>query len=72
MRFSILPSLSPWPWSPGCCFSAYGTFMLRQFLLAISQEIEEAAYIDGCSAWGVGGFSKRSRTTPGLVPVGTR
>ncbi len=35
------------------CFSAYGTFMLRQFLLGISTEIEEAAYIDGCSAWGV-------------------
>ena len=37
---------------PGC-FSAYGTFMLRQFLLSISREIEEAALIDGCSAWGV-------------------
>ena len=38
--------------APGC-FSAYGTFMLRQFLLSISKEIEEAALIDGCSAWGV-------------------
>ena len=38
--------------APGC-FSAYGTFMLRQFLLSISREIEEAALIDGCSAWGV-------------------
>ena len=38
--------------TPGC-FSAYGTFMLRQFLLGISREIEEAALIDGCSAWGV-------------------
>lgn len=37
---------------PGC-FSAYGTFMLRQFLLGVSREIEEAAYIDGCSTWGV-------------------
>ena len=35
------------------CFSAYGTFMLRQFLLGISREIEEAAYMDGCSTWGV-------------------
>jgi multiple sugar transport system permease protein len=35
------------------CFSAYGTFMLRQFLLSISPEIEEAAFIDGCSTWGV-------------------
>ena len=38
--------------APGC-FSAYGTFMLRQFLLSISHEIEEAAFIDGCSTWGV-------------------
>ncbi len=38
--------------APGC-FSAYGTFMLRQFLLGVSREIEEAAYIDGCSTWGV-------------------
>lgn len=38
--------------APGC-FSAYGTFMLRQFLLGISHEIEEAAYIDGCGPWGV-------------------
>ena len=38
--------------APGC-FSAYGTFMLRQFLLSVSREIEEAAYIDGCSTWGV-------------------
>ena len=38
--------------APGC-FSAYGTFMLRQFLLSISREIEEAAFIDGCSTWGV-------------------
>ena len=38
--------------APGC-FSAYGTFMLRQFLLGVSREIEESAYIDGCSTWGV-------------------
>jgi len=38
--------------APGC-FSAYGTFMLRQFLLGVSREIEEAAYIDGCSTWEV-------------------
>lgn len=32
-------------------FSAYGTFMLRQFLLSIPRELEEAAQIDGCSYW---------------------
>lgn len=32
-------------------FSAYGTFMLRQFLLSIPRELEEAAQIDGCGYW---------------------
>jgi multiple sugar transport system permease protein len=30
-------------------FSAYGTFMLRQFLLTIPASIQEAAMLDGCS-----------------------
>ncbi|MBT3375878.1 MAG: carbohydrate ABC transporter permease [Lentisphaerae bacterium] len=34
-------------------FSAYGTFMLRQFFMGISSELEDAAIIDGCSALGV-------------------
>jgi multiple sugar transport system permease protein len=29
-------------------FSAYGTFLLRQFFMGIPQELEEAATIDGC------------------------
>jgi len=32
-------------------FSAYGTFMLRQFFLSIPRELDEAAEIDGCSHW---------------------
>lgn len=32
-------------------FSAYGTFLLRQFLLSIPRELEEAAMIDGCGYW---------------------
>lgn len=32
-------------------FSAYGTFLLRQFFLSIPTEMEEAARIDGCSAF---------------------
>ncbi len=32
-------------------FSAYGTFMLRQFFLGIDRELEEAAIIDGCGNW---------------------
>lgn len=30
-------------------FSAFGTFLLRQFFLALPLELEEAAIIDGCS-----------------------
>lgn len=29
-------------------FSAYGTFMLRQFFLGLPRELEEAAEVDGC------------------------
>lgn len=34
-------------------FTAYGTFMLRQFFLNIPRELEEAAIIDGCSSVGI-------------------
>jgi multiple sugar transport system permease protein len=34
-------------------FSAFGTFMLRQFFLTIPKELEEAAFIDGASHWTV-------------------
>lgn len=33
------------PW----IFTAYGTFLIRQFFLSIPKEIEEAALLDGCS-----------------------
>jgi multiple sugar transport system permease protein len=34
-------------------FSAFGTFLLRQFLLTIPKSIEEAAFIEGASHWRV-------------------
>jgi multiple sugar transport system permease protein len=34
-------------------FTAYGTFMLRQFLMGIPRELEEAAVIDGCTHAGI-------------------
>jgi multiple sugar transport system permease protein len=34
-------------------FSAYGTFMLRQFFMTLPRELEDAARIDGCGTWGV-------------------
>jgi len=32
-------------------FSAYGTFLLRQFFMSIPSELEDAAKIDGCGHW---------------------
>jgi multiple sugar transport system permease protein len=32
-------------------FSAYGTFLLRQFMLGLPRELDEAAKIDGCGYW---------------------
>ncbi len=34
-------------------FTAYGTFMLRQFFLTLPRELEDAAKIDGCSYYGI-------------------
>jgi multiple sugar transport system permease protein len=37
------------PW----LFTAYGTFLLRQFFMGIPRDLEEAAMMDGASRWGV-------------------
>jgi multiple sugar transport system permease protein len=34
-------------------FSAYGTFMLRQFFMGLPKDLEDAAKIDGCSLFGI-------------------
>lgn len=34
-------------------FTAYGTFMMRQFFMSIPKDLEEAAFIDGCSHFGI-------------------
>jgi len=34
-------------------FSAWGTFLMRQFMLTIPRELEEAARVDGCSFFGI-------------------
>jgi len=47
-------------------FSAYGTFMLRQFFLTIPREIEEAAVMDECSAFGVYRHVVLPLSKPGL------
>lgn len=37
------------PW----VFTAYGTFLLRQFFMSIPKDLEEAAMMDGASRWGI-------------------
>lgn len=34
-------------------FTAYGTFMLRQFFMTLPRDLEDAAKIDGCSLFGI-------------------
>jgi multiple sugar transport system permease protein len=34
-------------------FGAWGTFLMRQFMLTLPKEIEEAARVDGCSFFGI-------------------
>jgi len=34
-----------------CLFSAWGTFLMRQFMMGIPRALEDAAKIDGCGYW---------------------
>jgi multiple sugar transport system permease protein len=34
-------------------FTAFGTFLLRQFFRGLPTELDDAALIDGCSRWGI-------------------
>jgi len=44
-------------------FSAYGTFMLRQFFMTIPRDLEDAAKIDGCNYWSIFLLSKTALAT---------
>lgn len=51
-------------------FSAYGTFMLRQFFMGIPVELEEAACLDGCNAWLIFRHVVLPLSTPALATLG--
>ncbi|MEO8391633.1 MAG: carbohydrate ABC transporter permease [Chloroflexota bacterium] len=36
---------------PAMLGSAFGTFLLRQYMLSLPKELEDAARIDGCNSW---------------------
>ena len=47
-----VPSLKPLV-IPAFFGNAYFIFLLRQFLITLPQELDDAARIDGCSEWGI-------------------
>ena len=51
-------------------FTAFGTFMLRQFFLTIPSDLEEAAMIDGCSRLGILLKVIMPLSTPALATLG--
>jgi len=53
---------------PGA-FSAYGTFLLRQFMLTIPKSLDEAAEIDGASHWRVYWDVIMPLARPGLIAL---
>lgn len=51
-------------------FSAWGTFLMRQFMLTIPRELEDAALIDGCSFFRIYWAIILPLTMPALATLG--
>ena len=49
------------------CFSAYGTFLLRQFMLTIPRSLDEAAEMDGATHWQIFWDVVMPLARPGLI-----
>lgn len=54
------------PW----IFTAYGTFLMRQFFITIPKEIEEAALLDGCSRFRILWTIFVPLSTPAVATLG--
>lgn len=50
-------------------FTAYGTFMLRQFFMSIPRDLEDAALLDGCSILGIYRNVTLPLSTPALAAL---
>ena len=50
-------------------FSAFGTFLLRQFFLSVPKELEEAALLDGCNRYQIFWKIMLPLTKPGIVSL---
>jgi len=51
-------------------FSAFGTFLLRQFFMGLPKELEEAARLDGCNHFQIYWKVMLPLAKPGLVALG--
>jgi len=52
-------------------FTAYGTFLLRQFFMGLPSDLEDAARIDGCSKMGIYRHVVIPLSKPALATLGT-
>ena len=50
-------------------FSAFGTFLLRQFFMSLPVELEEAAMLDGCNRFQIFGRVMLPLVKPGIVAL---
>lgn len=50
-------------------FSAFGTFLLRQFFMSLPKELEEAAVLDGCNRYQIFGRIMLPLVKPGIVAL---
>lgn len=50
-------------------FSAFGTFLLRQFFMSLPKELEEAAIVDGCRRFRIFGQIMLPLVKPGIVAL---
>ena len=50
-------------------FSAFGTFLLRQFFMSLPKELEEAALLDGCNRYQIFWRIMLPLTKPGIVSL---
>jgi multiple sugar transport system permease protein len=51
-------------------FSAFGTFLLRQFFMGLPEELEEAARLDGCNHFQIYWRIMLPLAKPGLIALG--
>ncbi len=51
-------------------FSPFGTFLLRQFFLALPKSLDESAELDGCGKWHTYFYILLPLVKPGLISLG--